>query len=305
MSSDVRCFLAAMTRIYRFLPSSVLSRQQMVYPWLVPEGPECRRAADWLKSNTMDCVVRDVEQSGRFVKQPIARVGELKNKRVTSVRCRGKVIVLDFEGDLSAISTLGMTGRWTRSPGNHTALTLWCERPPTRGILPVYYDDQRRFGNFRVVATREATSKLDELGWDALAEPGTSGKARQRAMKYALKPISEVLLLQDVFAGVGNYIRAEAMYRARVHPERLLINMPSKVWNPLCSAIVDVMRESYSRGGATLENFYGGDGERGDQVDFLEVYGRITDPNGRAVARRKDKSGRTVWWVPEVQGGNE
>lgn len=271
----------------------------------VPEGPEVRRTADWLKSNIEGCVLRDVSQAGRFVKQPIARLDELKSKKVLRVRCRGKVIALDLEGDLSAVSTLGMTGRWTRLMGKHTGLTLWCEKPPARGILPVYYDDQRRFGNFSVVSTREATSKLDELGWDALAEPATYGKARVRVMKYAKKPIAEVLLKQDVFAGVGNYIRAEAMYRARVHPERLVINMPDKLWDPLCVAVADVMRESYSRGGATLENFYGGDGERGDQVDFLEVYGKVTDPDGRAVSRRKDKNGRTVWWVPDVQGGNE
>ncbi len=270
-----------------------------------PEGPEVRHTADWLKSNVQDCIVRDVSQHGRFVKQPIARLDELKSKKVTGVRCRGKVIVFDFEGDVSAISTLGMTGRWTRLEGKHTGLTLWCERPPTRGMLPVHYDDQRRFGNFRVVSTREATAKLDELGWDALQDPSMSGKARVRIAKYHLKPIAEVLLKQDVFAGVGNYIRAEAMYRARVHPDRLVINMPDKVWDPLCVAVVNVMRESYSRGGATLENFYGGDGERGDQVDFLEVYGKITDPDGRAVSRRKDKNGRTVWWVPEVQGGKE
>ena len=249
--------------------------------------------------------MRDVEQFGRFVKQPIARLNELKNKAVVNVRCRGKVIVLDFDNGVSAISTLGMSGLWTRDEGKHTALKLWCEKPPTRGMLPVYYDDQRRFGNFRVVSTREATSRLDELGWDALAEPMTYGKARQRAAKYLKKRICEVLLMQDVFAGVGNYVRAEAMYRARIHPERLVVNMSDKVWDRLCVAVADVMRESYAHKGATLENFYGGDGERGDHVDFLEVYGRITDPAGRVVERRKDKNGRTVWWVPEVQEGSE
>jgi DNA-formamidopyrimidine glycosylase len=270
-----------------------------------PEGPEVRRTAGWLKSNVQDCIVHNIEQFGRFVKKPVSDLDDLKNKRIINVRCRGKVIVLDFEKDISAISTLGMSGRWTRSQDRYTALTLWCELPPTRGIFPVYYDDQRRFGNFRVVTTREATSKLDELGWDALAEPMASGKARVRVVKYTKKPIAEVLLMQDVFAGVGNYIRAEAMYQAKLNPSRLVINTPDRVWNELCDAVASVMKESYSRGGATLENFYDGDGGRGDHVDFLQVYGKITDPDGHPVARRKDKNGRTVWWVPKVQGDNE
>lgn len=265
------------------------------------EGPEVRRTADWLKSNLNGCVVRSIEVGGRFVKQPITDLEKLKNKKVVGVRCRGKVLVLDFEDSVSAVSTLGMSGMWTRMEARHVALTLWCEHPPARGISPVYYADQRRFGNFTVVDTREATSKLDDLGWDPLSEPQTYGKARLCVMKYAKWKIADVLLKQDVFAGVGNYIRAEAMYRAKVNPSRLVINMLDSVWNPLCEAVRDVMAESYSRGGATLENFYDGDGKRGDQVDFLEVYGKTHDPHGNPVERLKDKTGRTVWWVPGVQ----
>ncbi len=267
----------------------------------MPEGPEVRKTADWLKSNIGGCVVRSVDFAGRFTKKPIERLEELKNAKCVGVRCRGKVIVLDFDNDVSAISTLGMSGKWTRLEEKHAALRFGCELPPTRGILPVYYVDQRRFGDFKVVDTRAATSRLDELGWDALQDPEGYGKARVRVMKYAKKPISEVLLNQDVFAGVGNYIRAEAMYRAKVDPARLVINMPDPVWNPLCEAVADVMRESYSRGGATLQTYYTGDGERGDHVDFLEVYGKSHDPFGNPVERKKDKNGRTVWYVPAIQ----
>lgn len=266
-----------------------------------PEGPEVRRTTDWLRANVQGCIVRDVQVAGRFVKQPIARLPDIKGRRVEGVRCKGKVIVFDFEGEVSAISTLGMTGVWTHREQPHTAITLWRERPPARGILPAYFADQRRFGSFKVVDTREATSKLDDLGWDALMEPLAYGKTRHRSMKYAKWKVADVLLKQDVFAGVGNYIRAEAMYRARVNPTTILLNMPDSVWNPLCEAVRDVMKESYSRGGATLENFYDGDGNRGDQVDFLEVYGKTHDPHGNPVERFKDKSGRTVWWVPGVQ----
>ncbi len=266
-----------------------------------PEGPEVRRTADWLKSNLVGCIARDVTVGGRFVKQPIARLEEIKGKRVLNARCKGKVIAIDFEGDVSAVSTLGMSGVWTRMDAKHVAITLWCERPPTRGILPVHYADQRRFGNFVVMGNRETVSRFDALGWDALAEPAAQGKTSHGRLKYAKWKVADVLLKQDVFAGVGNYIRAEAMYRAKVDPDRLLVNMPDPVWNSLCSAVADVMRESYSRGGATLETFYDGDGNRGDQVDHLEVYGKAEDPRGNPVERKKDRNGRTVWWVPGVQ----
>lgn len=267
------------------------------------EGPEVRCTTDWLMQNLCHHIVRDVKVAGRFLKQPIQDVDTLKNKRVLGVRCKGKVIVIDFESSVSAISTLGMSGLWTRHDASHTAITLWCELPPTRGILPVHYVDQRRFGNFVVTETRKATSKLDDLGWDALSEPMAYGKVFTRAKKYLKRdtPIAQVMLDQDVFAGVGNYIRAEAMYRAKVNPWTPYKDMVYTQVDTLCQKVVDVMYESYKRRGATLENFYDGDGNRGDHVDFLEVYGKTNDPHGNPVERKKDKNGRTVWWVPGVQ----
>jgi len=295
-------FLAAMLLNLAFLFYQVFSCGvvRSILTTMPPEGPEVRRTADWLLSCVQDCVVRDVEQSGRFTKQPIARLGELKSKIVNRVRCRGKVIVLDFDEDISAISTLGMSGRWTRSQGKHIALTLWCEKPPARGILPVYYDDQRRFGNFRIASTREATSRLDELGWDALAEPMTSGKARQRAMKYAKKRICDVLLMQDVFAGVGNYIRSEALRRSCVAPTRTVASLSKQDWSQLCDEVRNVMSEAYAAGGARLRDYQVDDLTSVYQF-HLRVYGRTHDPEGNSVVKFKCASGRTVWWCPAVQ----
>lgn len=269
----------------------------------MPEGPEVRKTADWLKSNIEGCIIRSIDFAGRFVKQPIERLTELQNKKCINVRCRGKVMVLDFEGDISAVSTLGMSGLWSRADGKHAALKLGCEWPPTRGIIPIYYIDQRRFGNFKVVDTREATSKLDELGWDPLQDPGGYGKIFARATKYVRRvtPICEVMLDQNVFAGVGNYIRAETMYRAKIDPWKSYRDIVYADTIRLCQTVATVMKESYARGGATLENFYDGDGNRGDQVDFLEIYGKTHDPHGNPVERKKDKNGRTVWYVPAVQ----
>jgi endonuclease-8 len=38
--------------------------------------------------------------------------------------------------------------------------------------------------------------------------------------------ICDVLLEQDIFAGVGNIIKNEVLYRVRVHPESLVGNIP-------------------------------------------------------------------------------
>jgi DNA-formamidopyrimidine glycosylase len=265
----------------------------------MPESAEVRIVADWLKSNLQDCVIRSVEVAGKFVKRPIARIEELNHKRVIGVRCRGKVIAMDTESDISIVSTLGMTGLWTHDEMSHTAIRMMCERPPTRGMFSIYYVDQRRFGNFKVVDTHSATSKLDSLGWDPLAEPTAYGKVKVRALKYKNKktPVCEVLLDQDVFAGCGNYLRAETMYRAGVDPWMEWRNLSTSDVDVLCTTLAEIVAESYKNKGASLENFVDGDGNKGEYVGLLKVYGKKKDPDGRDVLRRKDSKGRTVWWV--------
>ena len=166
-------------------------------------------------------------------------------------------------------------------------------------MLPLYFSDQRRFGNFKVVDTVEATAKLGRLGWDAIEDPRGSVTS-SLLTKHGKKAIADVLLMQDVFAGVGNYVRAEALYRARIHPDRLVGNVSAAELTALCAAVSAVLNESYKVGGATLKTFYT-DGERGGFSNQLRVYGRHADPEGNLTDRKKDRKGRTVWFVPDIQ----
>jgi len=47
------------------------------------------------------------------------------------------------------------------------------------------------------------------------------------------KLICDVLLEQDIFAGVGNIIKNEILYRVRVHPESRTGKMPTAKLNTL------------------------------------------------------------------------
>lgn len=264
----------------------------------MPEGAEVRVTADWLRERLVGSILRHVQViGGRFAKQPIVNIADANNEKIVDVRCKGKVIVVDLEGETSLVSTLGMTGRWSSQPDKHAAVVLHVEKPPTRGMRPLYFVDQRRFGNLKIVDTSEANAKLDELGWDPLADPTGHWIAYHRLNKRTKKFICEVLLEQSVFAGVGNYVRAEALYRAEIDPWSTIATLSDERWKRLHTAIVDVCAESYRLGGASIESFLSGDGEPGGYAKQLQVYGKTTDPDGRAVLKKKDRNGRMVWYV--------
>lgn len=61
--------------------------------------------------------------------------------------------------------------------------------------------------------------------------------------KYADKMIGDVLMEQDLFTGVGNIIRIESLYRAKIHPETIVKNIPEKKIMFLIESVVNYAYE--------------------------------------------------------------
>ena len=52
-------------------------------------------------------------------------------------------------------------------------------------------------------------------------------KASEKLKKYPTQMICDTLLDQDIFAGVGNIIKNEVLYRIKLHPENLIEDIPA------------------------------------------------------------------------------
>ncbi|HQC06483.1 MAG TPA: hypothetical protein PK067_05635 [Kaistella chaponensis] len=61
--------------------------------------------------------------------------------------------------------------------------------------------------------------------------------------KYASQMIGDVLMDQNVFTGVGNIIRVEVLYRAKIHPESIVKEIPEKKLQFLFKAVVAYAEE--------------------------------------------------------------
>ena len=60
-----------------------------------------------------------------------------------------------------------------------------------------------------------------------------SANARKKLRNRPNLQAGDALLDQNIFAGVGNIIRNEVLYRIKVHPESLVGKMPAKKINDL------------------------------------------------------------------------
>ena len=163
--------------------------------------------------------------------------------------------------------------------------------------------DQRTFGYLHVEELRPTDdgfaggqgradalipASVTHIGRDAL-DPDLDVPAALRAWRRGARGIKQVLLDQTRLSGVGNIYADEAVWAARVHPERPASSLPPARVKDLLTAARDVMEEALRQGGTSFDKLYVNvNGESGYFSRSLKAYAREGEPCercGRALVR--------------------
>jgi len=280
----------------------------------VPEGPELRLSAGFIKVFAIDKKVIDVSPTlnGRYgkVTSTVEGMFEFLQEKylfkhdpisVVDVNVKGKFMYWTLTSDWYMFCTYGMTGQWSPKEGRHPCFILDLEdKDGTTSKL--YFNDPRHFGTIKFVKGKQALEKkLKSLGWDPLQDNYNDYKNRINKKLNSDKPIGQLLMDQSIFAGVGNYIRAEALYLSKISPWRPGNKLMYNEINSLCQSLVTVMQESYQAQGATLHTYTNVYGEEGNYSSFFRIYGNKKDPLGNVVKTETTPEGRTIHWCPDIQ----
>ena len=92
--------------------------------------------------------------------------------------------------------------------------------------------------NFYTCSVIKLEKDLDEIyDWsaDVMSDEWNPAKARRKIKRNAAASVSDVLLDQNIFAGVGNIIKNEVLFRIKVHPETLIQDLPPRKLTALIS----------------------------------------------------------------------
>jgi len=192
--------------------------------------------------------------------------------------------------------TLGMSGSFGKRQ-KHSALRFQFDNGE------VFFNDPRHFGTFRIVESElELSIKLKSLGWDPLKEPNVPSDIVAKIRKHDRKKIGEFLMEQGpILCGIGNYLRAELLFDAKISPLRTIASLSDQEIETICQSAIDVIKEASAHGGATIATYSDLYGIAGTYFQKFKVYGREASPDGHPVLKVKDKNGRTMHYVPEVQ----
>jgi len=265
----------------------------------VPEGPEVRIVTDSLKQRLQDRTIVNSEiLSGRYTKKTPEGWKALEIPiTVTNVGCKGKFIYISFGECLHLFNTLGMTGGWSDKQQKHSRVVFHLDDGST-----IYFNDIRNFGTLKFVNSKaDLANKLASLGPDMLAIDVDDHVFSARLLNHPDDTIAEVLMNQSAISGVGNYLKSESLYFAKISPHRSVSSLNADEIFRLNKVIKSVIRKSYETGGATIYTFQGFNGEKGQYTRRFAVYNQANDPSGKKVESFTSPDGRTTYWVPEEQ----
>jgi formamidopyrimidine-DNA glycosylase len=234
----------------------------------------------------------------------------LTGARVTSFRRRGKYILMRLSDGDSVLLHLGMSGRMVLTPLRpnlptlHEHLVLETDDGWRLGFV-----DPRRFGSVDLVPTpqEDAHRLLADLGPEPL-DPTFSPARLSASLAGKRTPIKAGLLDQKVVAGLGNIYVCEALFRARISPQRSAHTIPGIRATRLVPAIKDTLREAIAAGGSTLRDYVQPGGELGYFQHAWKVYGREGEACERCPGRpdcpgirRITQSARSTFYCPRTQ----
>ena len=272
----------------------------------MPEGAEVKIIGEGLAKKIGIRRLVNVEAiTGRYTKKSISGLDLLRQKiktngsiKVTGVGVKGKLIFWMLSDEIFLLNTLGMTGTWTKML-NHKHARVRFEFDVGD---PVFFVDSRNFGTIKFIFDkREFVKKLDSLGPDMLSESVTIEQFTAALDKKPHWTLAKVLMNQSILCGIGNYVKAESLYRAKLSPWRIVGSLSSREMKALNQCIQLVLQQAYADHGASITSYKDTDGKNGSAVSRFMVYDKKFDPHGNKVIKEETHDGRITHWVPTVQ----
>ncbi len=278
----------------------------------MPELPEVETTLNGLRPSLLGARIARLVVRERRLRWPVeARLeSKVRGRTVTAMRRRGKYMVINLDrGGL--LMHLGMSGSFRVLAKETAAATGLGLKPEPhdhydlitdRGRI-IRYRDPRRFGCLLWAAGDPMThARIRALGVEPL-EPSFNGAHLHRAARGRRLAVKSLLMDGRVVVGIGNIYASEALFDAGIHPLRGCHRVSEQRYRRLAESVQKILSAAILRGGSTIRDFAGADGQPGYFEQELMVYGREDEPcRGCGVRIRNVTVGqRSTFYCPRCQ----
>jgi len=219
----------------------------------MPEGPEIRRAADQISAVLVDRPLEKVFFARDSFPELARRSKDLVGQRVLRVDTHGKAMLTRLDGGQTIYSHNQLYGRWKVCPrgtlpdtnrslrlalhtAEHSALLYSASE-----IALLSSDEENRHPFLARLGPDILGTELD---WQAVRDRMISPEFRRRSL-------AALYVDQHFLAGIGDYLRSEILFAARLNPWSKPGELNNQALARLGRQTLAITKRSYKTGGLT------------------------------------------------------
>lgn len=252
----------------------------------MPEGPEISFMAYEFNKKFKNTTLTHIRiLSGRYMRHPHPLKLDELNKNLPSkiegIFNKGKFIYLKLKDNYDVGIKLNY-GHLVTHDGKHSNIEFNTSKDS------FYIEDMRNFGTLTILDDSQLEKELLKIGPDLIHENVSFEEYNEVLNKHPKLKIGQYLIEQKYFSGVGNYIRAEVCYEAKISPFRLVKDLTLDERKNLFKQLIKVIHKAYE---LLLK----------DKKYHMKVYKKKETPLGEKVISQRLEKNRNIYWVPSVQ----
>lgn len=243
---------------------------------------------------------------------------EIKGKKITKIKRRGKLILIELSSGKTLLLHQKLTGhlllgkwkyekgRWVPPPGPlsekiNTFLHLIFN---FKNGWQLGLTDLRKFAKVELWDSKDLKNckDLKKMGPEPLEKDFDFEKFKQCLLKKKGK-IKQILMDQEVIAGIGNIYSDEILWEAKVHPFKAREKLNQNELKAIYLAIKKVLPLAIKLRGESISDFRDIEGKRGGFDRVRKVYRREGENCSRCQTKIKriKLAGRSAHFCPSCQ----
>jgi len=272
----------------------------------MPEAPEVEAVARSLRPYVKDKLIRRVH-----VRHPIAvrpqSPATLKRKtqgaRILGAERRGKYLLLPLDqGYLVLHFKFDGQLLWFDQPEDALARSTHVDVTIETNAGMLAFVDPRHLGRVQWFEDPAASPGLRALGVDAFSSEFTVARLAE-ICRTSRRPLKLLLMDQSRIAGIGNIYSNEALWRARLGPDRICSMLTAQEIHRLHKAVVSVLNRALECCLHPAPDFRDPRWWFNGLETILRAYGREGKPCARCASliRRIEQGGRSSFYCPRCQ----
>lgn len=215
---------------------------------------------------------------------------------IKNILRKAKVLILELSNGKALTIHLKMTGQLIY-PGNGKTSRVSFKLSNGKFLD---FNDQRLFADLRLLDDWKQLPFILNLG----PEPFDISVEQFKEMLFGKKTKIKPLIMDQAFiSGVGNLYAAEALFRAKIGPQRPAASLSDKEAKSLLKEIQLTLREAIEHKGSSVDNYVQLTGSPGGYVKYHKVYDREGKPCiiCKNPVKRIALGGRGTYFCPKCQ----